>query len=282
MKPDKNTNYQVAIPSFKRAEATRKLTIGYLLRTDIPKEKVTIFVSTPEEKPEYERTCKGFRVVVAEGCDSLVEKRKFINNFYPKGTPVVSFDDDVSGVRKMVLDEPLEGTQKPLTHRCHLEDVLDLDSLITEGFLMCEDRGVGLWGAYQVANQGFLHPKVSVGLKFIMGHFLGFYSGDEAFDKLEEYPCKDDVYLSLWHHANGKGSLRFDGYCVKSKAHSGSGGTNEDKEEKLRINNDTCERICRDFPDTASLKSRRTKDSWLSQYKEIRLKTETTETTYRP
>lgn len=271
-------DYQIAIPSYKRAKATRDLTFGYLLRSDVPRDRITIFVSNPEEVSEYLGYCEGAKVVVAKGCRSLVEKRKFINEYFPKGVPVVSLDDDVSGVRKLVLDEPLEGTQKPLTHPCHLEEVLDLDAFIQRGFQMCEERGIGLWGAYQVANQGFLHPKVSVGLKFIMGHFLGFYAGDPAFDSIGDYPCKDDVYLSLWHHANKKGSLRFDGYCVKSKAHTGSGGTNDDKEEKLKINNETCEKMCSDYPETASLKSRRTKDPWLSQYKEIRLKNITTET----
>jgi len=60
--------------------------------------------------------------------------------------------------------------------------------------------------------------------------------------------------------------------CVKSKAHSGSGGTNEDMERKLETNNTTVDRIVQKYPELASVKMRNTKDSWLSRYKELRLK----------
>jgi hypothetical protein len=172
----------------------------------------------------------------------------------------------------------LDGTQKPLDHPCRLKTVVELDELIERGFRLAKRRDIGLWGFYSVRNKGFLHPKITTGLKFIMGHAFGFYAGDPAFEGIQEYPMKDDYYLSLYHQLNGNGTLRFDGICVRAKQHSGSGGTCEDLEAKLKVNNDTVDRIVGEFSELASVKMRRTQDPWLSRYKELRLKTVTTET----
>ena len=263
--------YQVAIPSYKRPEAIKKYTLKYLESTNVPKGSITIFVSNQAEKGDYESANPGYSVVVAKGANTLGTKRKFISLYYPEGTPVVSFDDDVSKVEKLVLDKSLEGTTKPLSHPCHLEVVSNLDEFIREGFELAEIEKVKIWGCYPVANKGFLHPKITVGLKFIMGHFFGFYAGDPiaGFDA----DPKDDIYTTLWHYNTYGGTLRFDNYLVKSKAHLGSGGNCEDLQAKLELNNKTVERICADFPGLATPKHRKSQDPWLSQYAEVRLKT---------
>ena len=263
-------NYQIAIPTYGRADAIRKYTLKYLEQTDIPRERVTLFVASEQEKEKYQSSNPGYNIVV--GVKGLCPQRLFISQHYPKGTPVVSFDDDVSGICELRLGERLFSQQKPLDHPCSLETVTALDAFIQDGFKLAQDHEVEMWGCYQVANKGFMHPKISVGLKFIMGHFFGFYAGDPVFEEIKDYPCKDDFYWSLWHQVNRKGTLRLDYCCVKSKAHSGSGGTNEDMERKLETNNATVDRIVQKYPELASVKMRNTKDSWLSRYKELRLK----------
>jgi hypothetical protein len=267
-------NYQIAIPSYKRPEAIRKYTLKYLQSTNVSREAITIFVSSGEEKIAYKKANPDYNVVVATGAKTLGEKRLFISNYYTEGTPVVSFDDDVSNVQKLVLDQPLEGVSKPLDHPCHLESVTDLDEFIEEGFRLAEEEKVKIWGCYPVANKGFLHPKITIGLKFIMGHFFGFYAGDPIAG--HDADPKDDIYTTLWHYVTNGGTLRFDNYLVKSKAHSGAGGNCEDLEAKLLLNNRTVERICEDFPELATPKYRKSQDPWLSRYAEVRLKTITT------
>ncbi len=269
-------DYQIAIPTYGRPDGVKKLTLNYLEKTNINPSRVTLFVANDTEKDIYLSSIPTYNIVVGE--KGLTKQRRFISNFYDKGTPVFSFDDDVSAVEELELLENLEGTQKPLDHPCRLKTVVELSELIDRGFRMCKRRDIGLFGFYAVRNKGFLHPKVTVGLKFIMGHAFGFYAGDPAFDLIAEYSMKDDYFLSLYHTVNGNGTLRFDNICVKAKQHTGGGGTCEDLERKLQINNQTVEKLCAEFPDLASPKSRRTKDEWLSRYSEIRLKTITNET----
>ncbi len=264
-------DYQIAIPTHRRSEAIRKYTLKYLESTNVDRERITLFVSDDEDKKKYESVNEGYNVVVAKGAKSLGQKRKFISGYYAEGTPVISFDDDVSRVEKLVLDEPLEGTTKPLDHKCHLETVLNLDEFIRAGFELAEEKKVMLWGCYPVANKGFLHPKITLGLKFIMGHFFGFYAGDPIAGWNAD--PKDDIYTTLWHFTEYGNTLRYDNMCVRSKAHSGGGGSCEDLEKKLILNNNTVERICADFPELATVKYRNSKDEWLARYHEVRLKT---------
>lgn len=271
-----NMDFQICIPTYGRPDGVKRNTLGYLDRTDIDPSRVTLFVANEDERESYEKVNKGRNIVV--GKKGLVQQRKFISEYYKKGERVFSFDDDVSSIEALELLEPLEGTQKPLDHPCKLTEVTELSDLIGRGFRMSERRGIQLWGFYAVRNKGFLHPKITTGLKFVMGHAFGFYAGDTAFEGILEYPMKDDFYLTLYHMVNGKGTLRFDNVCTKAKQHSGSGGTCEDLEKKLEVNNATVEKLCSRFPELASPKSRRTHDPFLSRYSEIRLKTITTET----
>jgi hypothetical protein len=269
-------NYQICIPTYGRPDGVRKHILNYLESTDIDRSRVTLFVASELEKEKYESVNQEYNIVV--GVKGLVQQRQFISNYYPKSTPIISFDDDVSAIEELELLEPLDGTQKPLDHPCRLKTVVELDELIERGFRLAKRRDIGLWGFYSVRNKGFLHPKVTTGLKFIMGHAFAFYAGDPAFERILEFPMKDDYYLSLYHQIHGNGTLRFDGICVKAKQHSGGGGTCEDLESKLKVNNDTVDRIVEEFPELASVKMRRTQDPWLTRYKELRLKTLTTET----
>jgi len=269
-------SFKVVVPTYGRSDAIGKYTMSYLRKTDVDLSEVYLFVASEEEKEKYKASNPDVKIVV--GVKGLPQQRKFISEYFEPGTRILSLDDDVSGLQRLVLLDKLEGPQKPLDHPCKLETVTNLVEFVEKGWKLAEGRGIELWGAYQVANKGFLHPKVKTGALFIMGHFFSFLAGDPVFNEITQYPCKDDVFWSVWHHVNRKGTLRFDNYCVKSKAHSGSGGTNEDMERKLQINNETCEAICSKYPEIASIKMRKTKDPWLSRYKEIRLKPITYET----
>lgn len=268
-------DYRIAIPTYKRALSVGLHTLRYLESTDISRERVTLFVATQEEAAEYRAANPGYGVVV--GKPGLQAQRQFIARHYASGTPVLSMDDDVQSVSELVLKKRIYTTTKPMEHPCQLATVTRLDAFIQEGFRMAERYGTGLWGCYQVANAGFMHPRVVVGLKFIMGHFFGFRAGDPVFDELLDYPCKDDFFWSLWHYSNRGGTLRYDYCCVESRAHVNAGGTNGDMERKLQTNNRTVDHIVRKFPGLASVKMRNTKDAWLSRYKEIRLKNATRE-----
>ena len=270
-----NIDYKIVVPSYGRASTIGNYTMKYLRESDVDLSQVHIFAANSEEAEKYQSSCPDVNVVV--GVKGLVQQRRFISEYFDRGTRLWSFDDDVSAIETIELLKKLDSNQKPLDHPCRLTPVNSLDGFIQRGWRLAETYEVGLWGCYAVRNKGFLHPKINVGLKFVMGHGFGFYAGDPAFDEIEEYQMKDDFYLSLWHTENRNGTLVFNDHCIKSKAHSGVGGTNEDMAAKLAKNNETVEKIVARFPELASVKMRRTKDEWLSKYMELRLKLVTTD-----
>jgi hypothetical protein len=269
-----STDYKIVIPTYGRPDGVRNNTLSYLSRTNVPRDNIFLFVASKEEQEQYiAANGEEWKKRIVIGVKGLCPQRHFISEYFPKGERIVSMDDDVSSIRFLKLDEPLPGTTKPLKHPCSLREVTNLDGLISHGFSLCEDeeRNIPMWGLYQVENKGFLHPRVSTGLKFVMGHFVAFYAGDPVFKEIHDFPMKDDFFWSLWHYAKSGETLRFDNICVKAKQHTGAGGTCEDMEAKLLTNNKTVEKICGQFPDLAFPKQRRTKDPYLSRYSEIRL-----------
>ena len=261
---------QIAIPTYGRAQTIGTHVLSYLRSTDINLDDVTLFVASEAERDAYSTFNPDLRVVV--GKKGLTNQRQFISGYYPAGTPVFSMDDDVSGIDPLSGLSTIGKQRKTLSTQCTLSPVFKLAPLLRAGFDRCEKHGVGLWGFYPVRNKGFMQPKISLGLKFIMGHAFGFFAGDRAFDEITSYNMKDDYYLTLFHFANARGSLRFDGICVRSKAHSGSGGTCDDMERKLRVNNGSVMRLCGEYPTLAAYKVRRTADTWLARYLELRLR----------
>ena len=88
--------YQISIPTYGRPDGVRKHILNYLEKTDIDLSRVTLFVANAEEAEKYQSVNPDYNIVV--GVKGLVQQRQFISNYYGKGNPVFSFDDDVSAI----------------------------------------------------------------------------------------------------------------------------------------------------------------------------------------
>ena len=90
-------DYQIAIPSFQRVGLLMQATLPCLKRHKADFSKITIFVADQKEYKKYEAGLKllnlKFKIVV--GKPGIGKQRIFINNCYPKGTRILSLDDDI-------------------------------------------------------------------------------------------------------------------------------------------------------------------------------------------
>ena len=160
-------DYQIAIPSYDRAEVCQTKTLATLREMGVDADRVTVFVADEAEKEIYDQQFRGdWRTVVAEL--GLYRARRFINAYYSEGTRLLSFDDDVQGFFEK------QGTKT----QSYLGTVSDL---ATEGFSQCEAARAKLWGVYPVNNGFFMKDQTVVGLRFIIGAFFGSFAGDEVF-----------------------------------------------------------------------------------------------------
>ena len=200
-------DYQIAIPSFQRVGLLMQATLPCLKRHKADFSKITIFVADQKEYKKYEAGLKllnlKFKIVV--GKPGIGKQRIFINNCYPKGTRILSLDDDIFSLHEQ------DGKRlKP----CNW----DLDKIVFKGFNTCEKSGARMWGINPVFNGFFLKQTTTVGLRYICANFFGSYAQDPVWGKGRlDFSRGEDFEASLLSFKLYKGVVRLDGICPKTK-----------------------------------------------------------------
>ena len=156
-------DYSVVIPSYKRPEGCRDKTLAVLHEYRIPKEKIFVVVADKEQKALYEAALdpKTYGKILV-GVPGLAEVRNWIFEHFPKGTNLISCDDDLRGF--------IEYDANAKRHERKLRSLKDI---IKRGFSECKKANCGFWGVYPSANGFFMKPTVTTDLKFNIGSFWG-------------------------------------------------------------------------------------------------------------
>jgi len=202
-------DYQIVIPSFKRSELLIKGTLSTLKRHEVDLERVTVWTASDAETKTYESALSkaGVSVKVVQGLPGLCRQRVLISKHYPKGTPILSLDDDVFSLHTIDKNKrlkPFEGC---------------LSRLVEKGFSLCEKTGAQLWGINPVMNGFFMDHTISIGLRYICGIFFGSFAGDPVWtgEDRKHLSSGEDFENTLRSFKRYKGVIRFDGVCVKTK-----------------------------------------------------------------
>ena len=202
-------DYQIAVPSYKRADVCVKATLSTLKRHGADFDRVTVFTATEAETELYQQAiaAAGLRPNVVMGVPGLCRQRVLISKYYDEGTPILSLDDDVFSLHAVDKDKtlhPFEG---------------DLSRLAAKGFELCRRTKARLWGIYPVSNGYFMHQTISIGLRYIEGAFFGSFAGDPVWtgDDRKMLSSGEDFENTLRSFALYKGVIRFDGVCFKTR-----------------------------------------------------------------
>ena len=203
-------DYVVAIPSYRRAKTLREKTLALLERHNIPAEKITIFVGNEEEYETYRKEIpEQYKIVVGEvGIGAI---RRFTQKYYPEGTYVMNFDDDLSECLKKIDDK----TMVPVTN---LEQ-----EVIIRGFKALEENNAYLFGIYAAANPMFMKNRTAVGLYYCIGSMWGMINRHDS-DLTVLLDDKEDFERSLQHYVKDGKVVRLDDITVKSKYYTEEGG----------------------------------------------------------
>jgi hypothetical protein len=207
-------DYTVVIPSYKRPEGCRDKTLAVLHEYRIPKEKIYVVVASKEQKDEYEAVLdpKTYHSILI-GVPGLPEVRNWIFNHFPKGTPLVSLDDDVSGF--IEYDETTKRHERPLK---------SLKRIIDRGFSECKKADCRFWGVYPSANGFFMKPTVTTDLKFCVGPFWGcFNPGNEIQIEIGQGE-KEDYQRTLEFFIKDKAVVRLNFVSPKTAVYKTPGG----------------------------------------------------------
>ena len=142
-------DYSIVIPSYKRPEGCRDKTLAVLHEYKIPKEKIFIVVADNEQKTEYEAVLdpKTYGKILV-GVPGLSDVRNWIFEHFPKGTPLVSCDDDIRGFIEY------DASQKR-----HERKLRSLSNIIKRGFSECKKADCHFWG---VSGDASIQAKISI------------------------------------------------------------------------------------------------------------------------
>jgi hypothetical protein len=205
-------DYQIAIPSYRRANTVKEKTLSLLTKHNINPDLVTIFVADDEELKIYTETLKDTpykKFVVGEvGIGAI---RRFTQKYYPEGTYVMNLDDDLSECLKKIDDK----TMIPVSN---LEE-----EVIIRGFKALEENNAYLFGIYAAANPMFMKNRIAVGLYYCIGSMWGMINRHSS-DLAVLLDDKEDFERTLQHYVKDGKVVRLDDITVKSKYYTEEGG----------------------------------------------------------
>lgn len=245
--------YKIVIPSYKRTETLKNKTLKVLESYNIPKEKIEIWVANTAEYIDYQLALKGtpYEKNIFVGVPTLGAQRNYIEKFYPEGTHIMYFDDDLEGIYKKNENK--------------LERVEDLENdIIIRGFNECKRVGAKLFGIYAAGNPFFMKHKITTDLCYIIGAMFGTIVQHDSF--LERQTNHGEDYEnSIRQYIHNGAVVRFDDITIKTKYYGEPGGLQEIRTEEYI--HDSIKWIADTFPKHCKMYIRRT-----TGHAELRLK----------
>lgn len=238
-------DYAVAIPSYKRPKTIKQKTLQVLESHNIPPELVTIFVADEEEEDIYKESLKDHRYGknIVVGVPTIGAQRNFIERWYPEGTKLMMFDDDIEEVQR----------------RQDSKTLVPIDNLYEEiikyGFEQCEEVGAKTFGIYAASNAYFMKDRVYTKLCYIIASMFGVIVDHDDY-LLRETNHGEDYEYSMRQYVKHGVLCRLDNYTVKSNYYKEEGGLQTIRTKDYVRN--SIEQIAAMFPDLCTMYIRET------------------------
>ena len=212
-------DYRVAIPSYKRAEILKNKTLKVLSESNVPSEKIDVFVADEKEKELYEKTLiAGTYSRIIIGVPGMRRIRNFIQDFYDEGDMIVNLDDDIEKIERFVDEKTIV-------------DFNSLNEFFCYAFDVCKKIGVSYWGVYAVDNPYFMDNSVACGLRYLLGGFWGTITNHDksTYVTLDD---KEDFERSVRAYLYDGSVARFDFMSYKTKCYTEQGGMQVERTEE--------------------------------------------------
>lgn len=199
---------KIAIPTFQRKQSFLQKTWKFLMKHNIPKSDIYIFVVDYE----YE----WFKATLPE-CNIIVSRRgvkqtkNYIGDYFDKDEYILIIDDDLTNIYT------IEGSNKK---DYKLKPIESLQDLMLEMLDILIKSDAGLCGIYPIKNAYFMENKISENLRYCPGAFILLYNQkiERNIDLLEDYEFTLLNYLKY-----GK-VIRFNNYCIDANCYTLPGG----------------------------------------------------------
>jgi hypothetical protein len=213
-------DWKVVVPSYNRLDGFKSKTLATLQYHKVPASKIYLFVANEEQKQLYEDGLEPGSVGhIIVGIKGLRQVRNFIFEYFPVGTKLVSFDDDVRGFVK--LDGEKLRPLKPA----------EFAPLVDMAFAECKKVGARFWGDYPVPNGYFMSPTISYDLKFVIGSFWGCINPGKAVHIEFGNGEKEDYQRAIQFWELDHAIIRLNFLAHKTATYNEAGGLQSDGAE---------------------------------------------------
>ena len=229
-------SFVVALPSYERYKCISKRVLLFLKEGQVDKRRIFIFVSDASQAELYaSHVSSELYNEIVIGVKGISKQRNFIRNYFTVGQYVVSLDDDVTRLKRLVDGK--------------LQRINNVDDFFTQAFKTLEQRGLYIWGIF--STNSTMHMKgqkeeISTSLKFLVGYCHGYIARrDERLDLHIESTGKEDYEQSLRYWKLDGGVVRFNRVCANDAAAPRNGGLGKDR---LQMNKDGSAYVKSQFP----------------------------------
>lgn len=232
-------DYCIAIPSYKRPKTIKKKTLRVLESYNIDPSRITIFVADEDELAKYKESLEDtpYQNIVV-GVHTIGAQRNFIEKYYPEGTKLVMFDDDVEEVQRKISEQKLG----------RLEDLEN--DFIVKGFEECEKVGAKTFGIYAASNAYFMKERVYTKLCYVIASMFGVIVEHDPF--LERVTNHGEDYeYSIRQYVKNNAVVRFDYLTVKSNYYKEDGGLQTIRTKEYVY--ESIKKIAELFPDLCTM-----------------------------
>lgn len=199
-------SWVVAIPSYRRPNELKKKTLKTLKEGGVPASKIYVFVVKDQLK-EYEEILEPdtYNKLIV-GKVGLDNQRVFISDYFPKGQHIVSLDDDIKSIVKIVGRGEGKGGS-------HFKKMTNIPEFFTNAFKIAKEKGAGLWGVFPIPNSLYTNTvrteAVSTRLSYIIGAFYGYVNSKDPKIKLKLGDAMEDRERTLLYFIRDGTVVRF-------------------------------------------------------------------------
>ena len=233
---------KIVIPSYQRSSSINEKSLKTLYESGYLPQDIDLFVANEEEYDAY-RAQVHIDINIIIGCKGLKNIRNFIFNYYDEGEHLLCLDDDIEGLKTLVLNE-------------RLQNLIDFKDIVKQGFDLCDEHSLKLWGLFTCCNPRFMNntEAVTTDYKFIIGNFFGVINcRDMNQVNVEDI---DDYERSIRSYQLYGGSVRLNHVAAKTKFLKNEGGAQAD-EQRFDTINQSIEKLKDIYPDMFYLKKKK-------------------------
>jgi len=264
-KVNSNTDYIIAIPTYKRENTISNKTLKVLRKHRIPTNKIYLFVANKKQKKEYQsKVPTNYYGNIVVGVLGLKNQRNFISQYFPEGQFIVEIDDDITSILQ------IQNKVDP-KNRLHnsLVTIKGLDKFIRKAFRLLQQNNLYLWGIYPVPNSYFMTPTTTKDLRFIVGPFWGMINRHltQLRQTIDE---KENVERTIQFYHQDKGVIRFNFITIETSYYRNPGGMQAENKNRKEESLKSAQYLSQKYPQYAKLYLKKK-----SGYAEVRLKDKT-------